>query len=109
MSVRKIYVDSRRRIKGSTSNFTFQLSTPLDVPASRVWVDSVSLPNTFPSVHALNQFLYYKEYIGAATHEIKVPLSVGFYSGPELATEVAFVMNLSSQITDGTYACVFAD
>ena len=109
MSTRKIYVDSRRKIKGTNSNFTFQLPAPIELfKASRVWIDSVSLPNTFESIHQGNRFLYFKEFVGTVNYEIKTPLSVGFYDGVSLADEIATVMKNVTQITDGTYTCVYS-
>ena len=83
--VHKIYVDSRKRIKGTTSNFTYQLPRPLEIGASRVFVDSVSIPNAFPSIHSKNKYIYIQEDVGSVTSKLKVPLTEGFYDAFSLA------------------------
>ena len=57
----RIYVDSRRRISGTSSDFIYQLAWPIDVPQSRVFVDSVQIPNTFPAIPTANRHVYLEE------------------------------------------------
>ena len=50
MGPRKLYIDSRKRVSGSHSDFDYQLPNPIQVPKSRCFVDSVHLANVFPTI-----------------------------------------------------------
>lgn len=106
--VHKIYIDSRRRIKGTTSNFAYQLPRPIEVPASRVFIDSVSLPNSFPSIHVDNRFVYLEERVANTDHKRKIALAQGFYDGFSLAEEVQLRINAGSNLPS-SYTVAFDD
>ena len=96
--VHKLYIDSRKRIRGTSSCFAYQLVRPIEVPASRVFVDSVSLPNSFPSVHAGNRSVYIEERVGNSDFKRKVALTEGFYDGFSLAEEVQTRINSGTNL-----------
>ena len=48
----KLYIDSRRRVSGSHSEFDYQLPNPIQLTKqSRCFVDAVHLANIFPTIH----------------------------------------------------------
>ncbi len=61
MSPRKFYIDSRKRVSGSHSDFDYQLPLAVQVPKSRCFVDAVQLANVFPSITNDNMFIYLNE------------------------------------------------
>ena len=61
MSPRKLYVDSRKRVSGTHSDFDYQLPNPIQVPKSRCFVDSVHLANVFPTITSHSRFIYLEE------------------------------------------------
>ncbi len=61
MSPRKLYVDSRKRVSGSHSDFDYQLPNPIQVPKCRCFVDSVHLANIFPTITSHSRFIYIEE------------------------------------------------
>ena len=95
MSPRKLYVDSRRRVSGSHSDFDYQLPNPIQVPKSRCFVDSVHLANVFPTITSHSRFIYIEEISTAnVSTKRKVGLTAGqSYDGTTLATEVALQLN----------------
>ena len=61
MAPHKLYIDSRTRLNpGNTTHadFSVQLPRPIEVPESRAFIDSVHLPNTFPTIHGKNKYIY---------------------------------------------------
>jgi len=105
----KIYVDSRKRVSGSHSDFDYQLPNPIQVPKSRCFVDSVHLANVFPSITSHSRFIYIEEISTAnVSTKRKVGLTVGSYDGTTLATEVALQLNTGTTLAANSYACSFA-
>ena len=91
MSPRKLYVDSRKRVSGSHSDFDYQLPNPIQVPKSRCFVDSVHLANVFPTITSHSRFIYIEE---ISTTNVSTKRKVGLtagqnHDGTTLATEVA--------------------
>ena len=104
----KIYVDSRKRISGSHSEFDYQLPNPIQVPKSRCFVDSVHIPNIFPSITAHSKFIYIQEISTAnVSTKRKVALTERTYDGTTLATEVALQLNTGTSLTAASYTCTF--
>ena len=105
----KIYVDSRKRVSGTHSNFDYQLPNPIQVPKSRCFVDSVHIANVFPSITNHNRFIYLEETSTTnVTKKRKVALTVGAYDGNTLATEVATQLNSGTTLTAASYSCTFS-
>ena len=95
MPVRKLYIDSRRRVSGSHSDFDYQLPNPIQVAKSRCFVDSVHLANVFPTITNHNRFIYLEETSTAnVSTQRKVGLTAGqSHDGTTLAEEVALQLN----------------
>ena len=108
MHVRKLYIDSRRRVSGSHSDFDYQLPQPIQVPKSRCSVDSVHLANVFPTIMGHSRFIYIEEIsITNVSTKRKVGLTVGGYDGTTLATEVATQLNTGTTLNANSYYCTF--
>lgn len=104
----KIYADSRKRISGSHSAFDYQLPNPIQVPKSRCFVDSVHIPNIFPTITAHSKFIYLQEFsISNVSTKRKVALTERTYDGTTLATEVALQLNTGTSLTASSYTCTF--
>ena len=104
----KIYVDSRKKINGSHSQFDYQLPNPIQVPKARCFVDSVHIPNIFPTITAHSKFIYLQEFsISNVSTKRKVALTERTYDGTTLATEVALQLNTGTSLTASSYTCTF--
>ena len=106
----KLYIDSRRRVSGSHSEFDYQLPNPIQLTKqSRCFVDAVHLANIFPTIHANNRFIYIEELAtnNTATKR-KVALTSGkSFDGPSLATEIAGQLNIGTTLAANSYSCTF--
>ena len=90
MSIRRIYIDSKHRASGTPSSFTYQLPRSIETPDETVcYVDSVFLPNVFPTLNADNNRLYVVEHATSGS-EVKrlLLLEIGNYSSLELANAI---------------------
>jgi hypothetical protein len=99
MAPHKLYIDSRARVNpagSSHTDFAYQLSRPIEVPESRAFVDSVSIPNIFPSIHANNRHVYIEETVSGTATKRKVALIEGSYNITELAVELAARLSAGS-------------
>ena len=110
MGPRKLYVDSRKRVSGSHSDFDYQLPNPIQVAKSRCFVDSVHLANVFPTITSHNRFIYLEEISTAnVSTKRKVGLTVGQnHDGTTLATEVALQLNTGTTLAANSYSCAFS-
>ena len=106
--VHKLYIDSRKRISGTSSNFAYQLPVPIEMPSGRAYIDSVSLPNAFPSIHSKNRFVYIEERVQNTDFKRKIQLTLGFYDGFTLAEEVQTQINVGTHL-GSTYTVTFND
>jgi len=105
----KIYVESRKRVSGSHSDFDYQLPNPIQVPKSRCFVDSVHIANVFPTITGHSRFIYLEEISTAnVSTKRKVGLTVGTYDGTTLATEVALQLNTGTTLNANSYSCTFS-
>ena len=110
MSPRKLYVDSRKRVSGSHSDFDYQLPNPIQVPKSRCFVDSVHLANVFPTITSHSRFIYIEE---ISTTNVSTKRKVGLtagqnHDGTTLATEVALQLNTGTTLAANSYSCTFS-
>ena len=105
----KLYIDSRKRVSGSHSDFDYQLPNPIQVPKSGCSVDSCHLANVFPTITSHNRFIYIEEISTAnVSTKRKVGLTVGqSHDGTTLATEVATQLNTGTTLTANSYSCMF--
>ena len=110
MGQRKLYIDSRKRVSGSHSDFDYQLPNPIQVAKSRCFVDSVHLANVFPSITSHSRFIYIQEISTAnVSTKRKVGLTVGQnHDGATLATEVALQLNAGTTLAANSYSCTFS-
>ena len=96
---RKLYIDSRFRAPGSASHsdFTFQLPRSIELPAgTRAVVDSVQIPNVFPTVETSRSLLYLLVTdVGVPSVEIVVPLIEGHYNAYSLTSHLQDQLNAS--------------
>ena len=108
MGPHKLYIDSRARQnagQSSHSDFAVQLPRPIEVPESRAFIDSVHIPNTFPTIHSANKWIYIVEKVGMAQFYRKLYLTEGTYNGIELAAHLQAVLNtqvIPAQASTGT-------
>jgi hypothetical protein len=98
---RKLYIDSRFRTPGSASHsdFTFQLPRSIELPAgTRAVVDSVQIPNVFPTVAPGRSLLYlFVTEVGTAPVEVVVPLVSGHYNAFTLTSHLQDQLNASDR------------
>ena len=105
----KLYIDSRKRVSGSHSDFDFQLPRPIQVPKSRCFVDACHLANVFPTITSHNRFIYIEEVSTTnVSTKRKVGLTMGGYDGTTLASEVALQLNTGTTLAANSYACTFS-
>ena len=102
MSIRRIYFDSNHRASGTPSSFSYQLPRSIETPDETVcYVDSVFLPNVFPTLNADNNGLYVVEHATGGT-EVKrlLLLEIGNYSSLELANHIETSLNLKKTLAN---------
>ena len=99
----KIYIDSRNRIAGTSSHFTFQLPGPVQMPASRVICDAVSIPNVFRTVNRHNDTVYLKEETGTGNNAVtllrKVLLPRTFFTSNGLKGALMDALNAGTLVS----------
>ena len=108
---RRIVIDSRYKTDDSVSDSDFhvQLPYPVRVPqGSHLFVEGVTLGNSWPTISEHNNRVYVEEQVGAfgssATFNRIVTIPVGNYNGAELAAELENQLNAASLINNsGTY------
>ena len=93
-SLNTLYVDSRYATQGGSSDFTINLSRPLDVQDGvRVRIDNVRFTDTFPLITGLNKYLYFSDRSGGY---VRYEIPPGAYSAAQLA---ATIQNVSGYPT----------
>jgi hypothetical protein len=99
---RKLYIDSRCRSSGTHSDFTFQLSQPVEVSHGYVAIiDTVSVPNVFQTIDSSQNKLYVELFDHA---DQTITLTTGMYNGVTLAIELQAQLNAMGI---GTYEVVY--
>ena len=95
-TIRRLYVDSRLRSSGTGSDFTVELPRSFEIPDQTIaFVDSVLVPNVFPTLRDNNNRLYFVE-IEAITLNVTehiYTLNEGNYTGSQLAQQVQDKIN----------------
>ena len=100
-TIRRLYVDSRLRSSGTGSDFTVELPRSFEIPDQTIaFVDSVLVPNVFPTIHENNNRLYSaeREAITLNVTEHIYTLNEGNYTGSQLAQHVQDKINSNSSL-----------
>ena len=70
--MRQLFLDSRDRVSGTTTDFTIQLPETLTLPSGRrARVDNLRIPLTIPTIHDTNNTIQLQ--IGATSYTITIP------------------------------------
>ena len=111
MTVRKIFVDSRFRNAGNFANFQYSLKAPVKVAKCRAFIDSIHIPQVFPTIHENNQNIYLEESwnAGANLNQRKVALTIGNYTADELKTELLTRLNANTGFPNNTYTVTYSE
>ena len=117
-SVRKIYVDSRRKTPGSqsTSDFEFELNRSITLPRKCVaFVTDIHLPHSWYNVDSHAQHLYLVEHfdephVGGGTASIvrRVTLAAGHRTGTSLAADLQTELQDLTVMPDHTWTCTYS-
>ena len=99
--MRQIFVDSRDRTSGTSSNFSMTLPQTLALESGHQGrIDDVRIPNSFPTVYPGNSGIRFR--MGVTEYEVN--LDYGQYStGPELANEIRNKL----QTTTGSWTVLY--
>ena len=77
--MRQIFVDSRDRVSGTSTDFTIQLPENLSLETGhRGRIDSLRVPLTVPTIDSTNNTIIVQ--VGATVYTVTIP--VGNYDGP---------------------------
>jgi hypothetical protein len=85
-----IYVDSRARVSGTSTNFQISLREPIAVSEGQMMrIDQIRFPMTLTTVTESNRWLYTADssYPPTVTYN-RVAMELGTYNGQELATHI---------------------
>ena len=83
--MRQIFVDSRDRVSGTSSDFTIQLPSTLVLEAGhQARIDDLRIPMTIPTVSSVNNTI--QVLMGSTAYTVVIPTSQ--YDGPGLAAAV---------------------
>ena len=120
-SVRKIYVDSRRKTPSSisTSDFEFELNRAITLPRKCVaFVTDIHLPHSWYNVDEHAQYLYVQESSNAYSPVLaevyrdgmrKIELPAGHYTGTGLASALQTELRKSTvHAGRNTYDCTYS-
>ena len=91
--MRQIFVDSRDRVSGTSTDFTIQLPENLSLEAGhRARIDSLRVPLTVPTIDSTNNTILVL--VGATVYTVTSP--VGNYDGPPLASTIQGLLNATA-------------
>ena len=92
---RRIYIDSRVRESGTSSDFRWNLSAPLELHDGAMgYIDSVCCSNVFNSVVAgHNDSLYFRQTMGQLRFDKRLRLPPGQYTAASLAVQIQSLIN----------------
>ena len=108
---RRIFIDSRHKLPSSESNGSFQVSLPwaVHVPAgTQIYIDSLVLSNTWPSVGPANCNVFLRETVGGINYHRMISLAHGSYNIATLAVELQTKLRAGTLIADGLYTVTHA-
>jgi hypothetical protein len=89
--MRQLFIDSRDRTTGSTTDFSIQLRETLTTTAANEYrIDNLRVPLVIPLIQkGVNDVLWF--YLGGVVRH--VTLTYGNYSGTDLATEIQYQLS----------------
>jgi len=101
--MRQLFIDSRDRISGTTTNFTIQLPETLVIEGSthKARIDNLRIPLTVPTIQTgINDTIVVK--LGTSTYTATLPQAN--YDGPDLAS---VIQTRLSAVAPGTWSVVY--
>ena len=91
--MRQIFVDSRDRVSGTSTDFTIQLPENLSLEAGhRGRIDSLRVPLTVPTIDSTNNTIVVQ--VGGTQYTVTIP--VGNYDGPTLSAVIQSLLNATA-------------
>ena len=103
---RKVFIDSKYRTSGTSSNFTVTLPEVLDMSHNhRFCVDDITLPRSWYNVGSSNKYVYVGRLYASTPNIWRAVLTEGDYDGVSLATELQNQLNSTS--VGGTFSVSF--
>ncbi len=104
----KLYIDSRKRVKGARGNsdtdFAVQLPYPITV-SGKAFVDVCLIPNSFYTIRAGDNDRIYIAENATLTPRVAT-IAPGQYNVYELRDQLVIALNANKAIT-GQYACTY--
>ena len=99
--MRQIFVDSRDRVSGSSSDFTIQLPTTLVLEGThQARIDDLRIPLTIPTVSSTNNIIL--ALMGTTPYSVTIPTLQ--YDGAGLAAAVQVALTAA---IPGSWSCVY--
>ena len=101
LPITKVYVDSRLRASGTSSNFTFELAESITLPKGSVcYVDNIQVPHSWYTARVGRNKLFLREtQVNGTVTVLVLNVPLGNYNANSLLT--ALVMLLNSNTTLG--------
>ena len=99
MKIKKIYIDSRFRKSGSSSNFTVELPQTVELTDNtRCHIHEITIPHTWHSINNNNNNFYFRHQIIAPATPVgivyrKITVPNGTYTPTELASTLQSMLN----------------
>jgi hypothetical protein len=94
-----IYIDSRWRASGSSSDFKYELAESLNLHGARLRVDAIRFTDSFYTIEEENRRLYFK---GAGNTLDVYYLPIMAYTGVRLAAQLQFMTSRTCSFSDLT-------
>ena len=106
---RVLRIDSRFRVSGTSTNFTYQLPESMQFPeGTRAHVSAVSLPYSWWNVDAgVNDTLYVLEFTGSVYTPRALKLAAGQYTSLTLPTVIQNALNSGTSLSPLTYTVTY--
>ena len=103
--IRKIYLDSRYRLSGTTSDYEIELPRTVTVAKNALgWITDLHLPVSWYNIDQHNNRLYVFTSATVSpniiTRAYVVDVTPGNYTGDTLAAELLSKLNLTTDITN---------
>ena len=89
-----IYIDSKNRLSGTSSNFDYQIELPKNNNYDSVCLIGASIPKSWYAIQAgYNQFTFQED---AVTPPVRLSVPLGWYSRAKFAFQIAQMLNSQS-------------
>ena len=99
--MRQIFVDSRDRINGTSSDFTIQLPSTLVLEGMhQARIDDLRIPMTIPTISSTNNVI--EALMGSTNYIVTIPISQ--YDGNALASAIQSALTAA---IPGSWSCVY--